>query len=117
VLYRTQKNLACVPYSLTRDADGDLRETKVWFVLVGGEPYLRTSRSRWLENLRRDPHLRLRIRDRSYEARAEEIPGKEIVAQVDEASRAKYGWQERLIHPFHLRAPDILRLSARAEAP
>ncbi len=40
---------------LTHDEDGDLRETKVWFVLLDGEPYLRTSGSRWLENLRRDP--------------------------------------------------------------
>jgi hypothetical protein len=30
---------------VTRDADGDLRETKVWFVLVDDVPYLRTSRS------------------------------------------------------------------------
>ena len=96
---------------VTRDADGDLRETKVWFVLVDDVAYLRTSRSRWLENLRRDPDLVLRIEGREYEARAEEVPGDEIVEQVDRSTREKYGWQERTIHIFRMRKPDILRLS------
>jgi hypothetical protein len=100
---------------LTYDADGDLRESKVWFVLLGGEPYLRTSRSRWLENLRRDSNLKLRIQDREYEVRAEEITGDGIVARVDQATREKYGWQERLIHVFRFRKPDILKLSPRSE--
>ena len=99
---------------VTRDADGDLRKTKVWFVLVDGVPYLRTSRSRWLENLRRDPDLVLHVDGREYEARAEEVPGDEIVEQVDRATREKYGWQERAIHFFRIRKPDILRLSPRS---
>ncbi len=102
---------------VTRDADGDLRETKVWFVLVDGASYLRTNGSRWLENLRRDPNLVLRIEGREYEARAEEIPGDEIVEKVDRATLEKYGWQERMIHPFRMGKPDILRLSPRAGAP
>lgn len=105
---------------VTRDADGDLRETKVWFVLVDGASYLRTGSSRWFENLRRDPNLVLRIEGREYEARAEEIPGDDIVEAVDRATLEKYGWQERMIHPFRLRKPNILRLSPReggAEAP
>jgi hypothetical protein len=102
---------------VTRDADGDLRETKVWFVLVDGAPYLRTQGSRWLANLRRDPNLVLRIEGREYEARAEEIPGDEIVEQVDRATLEKYGWQERMIHPFRMRKPEILRLSPRGNGP
>ena len=101
---------------VTRDADGAERATKVWFVLVEGEPYLRTQRSTWLDNLRRDPDLGLRIEGREYEARAEEIPGDAIVERVDAASRDKYGWEERLIHPFRMRKPDILKLSPRPEA-
>ncbi len=99
---------------VTRDADGDLRETKVWFVLVDDVAYLRTSRSRWLENLRRDPDLVLRIEGREYEASAEEVPGDEIVEQVDRVTREKYGWQEGAIHIFRMRKPDILKLSPRA---
>ena len=98
---------------VTHDADGAERATKVWFVLVDGEPYLRTQRSTWLDNLRRDPDLVLRIEGREYEARAEEVPGDAIVAEVDAASRDKYGWQERTIHVFRLRKPDILKLSPR----
>jgi len=99
---------------VTRDADGDLRETKVWFVLMDDAPYLRTSRTRWLENLRRDPDLVLRIEGREYEARVEEIPGDEIVEKVDRATREKYGWQEKAIHIFRIRKPDILKLSPRS---
>ena len=51
---------------VTIDEDGDRRVTKVWFVLVDGVPYLRTNRSRWLDNLRRDPNLGLRIASREY---------------------------------------------------
>ncbi len=96
---------------ISSDADGDLRETKVWFVLLDDEPYLRTNGSRWLANLRRDPACRLRIGSREYDARAEEIPGDAIVERVDQASLDKYGWQERLIHPFRMHKPEILRLT------
>lgn len=98
---------------VTSDEDGDLRVVKVWFVLVDGIPYLRTNGSRWLDNLRRDPKLGLRIDGREYEAIAEEIPGDEIVEVVDRASVDKYGWQEKAIHPFRIRKPEILKLSPR----
>jgi hypothetical protein len=102
---------------VTQDADGDLRETKVWLVLVDGEPYLRTGDTRWLENLRRDPNLVLRIEGREYEARVEEVPGDEIVEKVDRASLEKYGWQERMIHPFRMSKPEILKLLPREGGP
>ena len=102
---------------VTRDADGDLRETKVWFVLVDGASYLRTNDTRWLANLRRDPNLVLRIEGREYEARAEETPGNEIVEAVDGATLEKYGWQERMIHPFRMRKPEILKLLPREGGP
>jgi len=99
---------------VTLDDDGDERVTKVWFVLVDGVPYLRTNRSRWLDNVRRDPNLGLRIEGREYEAMAEEIFGDSIVEDVDRASAEKYGWRESLIHPFRMMRPDILKLGPRA---
>jgi hypothetical protein len=93
------------------DVDGDVRTTAVWFVLLDGEPYLRTSDSSWLENLRREPNFGLVIEEREYTARAEEIPGDELVARVDAASREKYGWQDRFVRVFRTRTPDILKLS------
>ena len=99
---------------LTVDEDGDARETKVWFVLLDGEPHLRTNASTWLENIRRDPEIGLRIEGEEYAARAEEVPGDEIVARVDAASVEKYGIQEKLIHIFRMKKPEILRVSPRA---
>ena len=98
---------------VTEDEDGDPRETKVWFVTLEGETYLRTSASRWLENLRRDPNLRLRIEDREYEARAEEATTEALIEAVDAATREKYGFQERVIHVFRMRKPEILKLAPR----
>jgi hypothetical protein len=98
---------------LTSDEDGDRRETKVWFVLVDGAPYLRTNGSRWLENLRRDPELELRIEDTVYQARVEEVEGDEVLEAVDRASREKYGWQEKIIHPFRTKRPELLLISPR----
>jgi len=95
---------------LTEDQGGKERETKVWFVLLGGEAYLRTSGSRWLENLRRDPNLSLRIEGKVYQARAEEIEGDVIVEKIDIASRRKYGFADRLIGLFRFQKPDVLRL-------
>jgi hypothetical protein len=101
---------------ITEDEDGDLRESKVWFVLVDREPYLRTNGSRWLENLRRDSNLALRIEDTEYSARAVEVAGDEILKRVDEASREKYGWQESMIHPFRMKKPEVLLITPRDEA-
>ena len=101
---------------LTIDPDGELRVTPVWFVLLNGEAYLRTSGSLWLDNLRRDPNLRLKIEGKVYEAQAEEIPGMGIVEKVDIASERKYGLQERLIHIFRMRKPEILRIFPRTNA-
>ena len=96
---------------LTNDEDGDLRETKVWFVLIDGTAYLRTNKSRWLENIRRDPGVRIRIDDTEYVQLARDVSSPEMIERVDEASRAKYGWQEAFIHVFRMRDPQILRLA------
>ena len=48
---------------VTVDPDGDVRVTKVWIVAHAGSAWLRTSDSRWLANLRRDPSLELRSGD------------------------------------------------------
>lgn len=95
---------------ITTDEDGDLRDVPVWFVEVDGAIYLRTSASRWVENLRRDPNLVVRIDDVEYPQRAIEVTGDEMIAAVDAASAEKYGWQESFIHFFRSSPPDIMRL-------
>ena len=99
---------------ITRDEGGGERETKVWFVLLGGEPYLRTSGSRWLAHLRRDPDFKVRIDGTLYEARAQEIEGEAIVEKVAIAAQRKYGFTDRVIGLFRSSEPDILRISPRA---
>jgi hypothetical protein len=74
-------------------------------------------RSSCNDSIPRAPKLGLRIDGREYEARAEEIPGDEIVEQVDRATLEKYGWQERMIHPFRMGKPEILRLLPREDGP
>jgi hypothetical protein len=98
---------------ITVDPDGDVRETKVWIVAQAGNAWLRTSDSRWLANLRRDPNLELRSGDEVYELRAEEVEDSELLTRVDAAMRAKYGWSDRLVSAFRFRKPNLLRLSAR----
>ncbi len=96
---------------LTTDEDGSPRETKVWFVLIDDVAVLRTSGSRWLENIRRDPDVSIRIDGEEYLQVAREVTSDDMIELVDEASREKYGWQETLIHFFRVRDPDILALS------
>jgi hypothetical protein len=97
---------------ITVDPDGDLRETKVWIVAHEGSGWLRTSNSRWLANLRRDPRLKLRSGGKLFELRAEEVDDAQLRERVDAAMRAKYGWSDRLISAFRWRTPQLLRLSA-----
>jgi hypothetical protein len=97
---------------ITIDPDGDLRETKVWIVALEGRGWLRTSNSRWLANLRRDPNLKLRSGGQLFELRAEEVDDTQLRERVDAAMRAKYGWSDRVISAFRWRTPQLLRLSA-----
>ena len=99
---------------LTHDEDGDLRETTIWFVLLGGEPHLRTADSRWLQNIRRDPNVGFRIEGQEYEAAAREVTSDEMIEKVNQALREKYGWGDRFVRPLRYRNPRILRVSPRA---
>lgn len=95
---------------ITTDDDGDVRETKLWIVLIEREAYLRTNASKWLANLRRDPSAGLRIDGTLYPVRAEVLSDPAWVARVDAATAQKYGWQEKSIHIFRISEPTIIRL-------
>ena len=98
---------------LTHDSDGDLRQTKVWFVRVDEQTYLRTSNSRWLANIRRDPQATVRVEGVDYPQLAELVEDPATWQAVEDASNQKYGFQNRFIRTFRIRQPDILRLRAR----
>ena len=97
---------------VTSDADGSLRETPLWFVMVDGAPYLRTSASRWLANIERGSQVMVRIEGLEYNVAAVVVTGTEILEKVDAASLEKYGWQERALF-LRFSTPDILKLVPR----
>lgn len=100
---------------ITVDPDGDVRETKVWIVARDGSGWLRTSDSRWLANLRRDPNLKLRSGADVVELSANEVEVAALRAEVDREMRAKYGWPDRVLGWFRWRTPNVLRLAARGD--
>jgi hypothetical protein len=85
---------------VTRDADGDLRETPVWIAVVDGRGFVCTNDSRWFENLERDPAVVLRAGETEHPLRAEEIHDDALRDRVDEAFRAKYPWGRWLMELF-----------------
>ncbi len=101
-----------VPEIVTRDADGDVRETKLWLVVVDGAGFVRTSGTRWLANLERDPNAVLRIGGAAHALRAEPVTDPALAARIEAAFRAKYGFSDRFtaLMPGE---PTLLRLVER----
>ncbi len=105
-----------VPVIVTIDADGDLRETRLWLVVVDGGGFIRTGDTRWFRNLELDPEALLRIRDRAYRVRAEQVIDAALRGRVMHAFRDKYGWQDRLLGWFGSPSDaNILRLGSRTD--
>jgi hypothetical protein len=98
---------------LTVDPDGEPRETKVWVVVVGEAAYVRTNDSRWLANVRRDPLVRIRVRESEVPLRAEQGVDRDTRERVEAAFKAKYGFMQRVMSALRLREPTVLRLEPR----
>ena len=101
------------PQIVTTDPDGALRETKLWFVVVEGDGYIRTGDSRWFRNLQRDPTLVMRIEGRAYPLRAELVVDDALRARLNQTFREKYGVSDFLVHPFGAPDANLLRLHPR----
>ena len=100
---------------LTVDPDGEPRETSVWIVVVADAAYVRTNDSRWLANIRRDPLVRMRVREREYPLRAEETADPGTRDLVEDSFKAKYGWVQRMMSALRMREPTVLRLVPREQ--
>jgi hypothetical protein len=85
---------------VTHDEDGDVRETTVWVGVLDGVPYVRTTESRWLENIGRDPNVLVRVAGAEYPLRADAIVDTELRARVDAVFRAKYGFMDKMLGWF-----------------
>jgi len=101
---------------LTHDEDGEVRDTKVWTVVVDGAGYVRTSGSTWLENIQRNPEVQVRVRGYDYLMRAEEVKDAATRERVEEAYKEKYGLAQRTMSLFRFREPTVLRLVPRTSA-
>ena len=70
----------------TGRVSGEPREIEIWFGLDGDTLYMLSGgrdRSNWVKNLIREPQVRVRLGDRSFEGRAR------IVTDQDEDARAR----------------------------
>jgi hypothetical protein len=104
-----------VPEIVTRDPDGDPRETKVWIVVVDASGFVRTHGTRWLANIERDPNVVLRIGGAAHPLRAEPVSDAALAARIHEAFRQKYGFQDRLAGWFTFGEASLLRLVERPD--
>ncbi len=85
---------------LSHDEDGELRETKVWMGALEGVGYVRTSDTRWHENILRDANVGIRIAGNEYDLRAELVTDDALHARVNAVFRAKYGFTDRMLSWF-----------------
>lgn len=98
---------ASVVQIVTQDEDGSERDTPVWFVVVEGAGYVRTNDSRWLANIRRGSSIVLRLDETVRLVASEEVSD---TAAVEEVFKTKYGLMQRVMSPFRMREPTVLRL-------
>jgi hypothetical protein len=80
---------------ITTNEDGSQRETTIWLVVLDGEGYIRTSRTRWGRNMERDPNLVLRIAGTEHPLRAERVLDEGLHERVKSRFREKYGFWDR----------------------
>jgi hypothetical protein len=95
---------------VTRDASGDVRETKVWLVVVDGVGAIRTGNTKWFENLTRDPTLKVRMGGLEYAMRIEKVTDEEARKRINAVYRAKYGVQDRTVQLFRGVDLNMMRL-------
>ncbi len=100
-------------YVLTQDEDGDPRETKIWLLVVDGEPYIRTGGSTWGDNVEREPEIALRIGEQEIPVRADFVEEDAQREAVAAAFREKYGGIDWWISWIRGPRPRIMHLSLR----
>ena len=85
---------------ISTEQDGGSRLTTVWIVVLDNQAYIRTSGTRWGDNVERTGTLRLRVPAGEYTLRAEKVLSAAEVERVVAAFREKYGrsdaWAEWL---------------------
>ena len=81
---------------------GNPREIEIWFTYSNGCYYViaEHARANWVENIRANSAVRVRLGNRAFEASARIIDAAaepELHARVQHLSAKKYGWGEGLV--------------------
>ena len=100
---------------ITKNADGTLKDTTVWLVVVDGQGYIRTGNTRWWSNIERDHDVALRIEGKEYPLRVELVEDPELRQRVIDAFRAKYGWVDRAMDAIRSSTPHVMKLTPRMQ--
>jgi hypothetical protein len=100
---------------VTTDADGSPRVTTVWLAVHQGQGYIRSSGTRWLANLERDPDLLVRVGGDEVPLRAVRVTDAATRDAVVAVFREKYGFTDALLGAVRnlLGTPTVLRLEPR----
>jgi len=99
---------------LTTNEDGNSRETIIWFTLLDGQAYIRTTRSTtWGDNVERNPDIVLRIEEAEYPFHAAFITDEAEREKIVASFREKYGWIDGFLNFVRGSSPRIMRLDAR----
>lgn len=96
---------------ITEDPDGDIRETKIWIVVLDGTGYIRTNNSRWLANIRRGSPVSLRSEEWESRVTATEIDDDQVDEEVESAFKSKYGLMQSVMSFFRISDPTLLELT------
>jgi len=82
---------------------GQPREIEIWFTEHGGRYYVIAEHgdaAHWVQNLRADDRVEVRVGGRTFAARARVVEGatdRDLRAAVRALSEAKYGWGDGLV--------------------
>lgn len=99
---------------ITLDEDGEVRETKIWIVIVDDMGFIRTNDSRWLANIRRGSAVRLRARGVETPVAVEIVDDTAIYDRVEQAFKDKYGLMQRVMSAFRMSRPTVMRITTGA---
>lgn len=100
---------------VTTDPDGSPRETTVWLAVWKGHGYVRSSGTRWLANIERNPDVLVRAGGAEHPLRAVRVPDSETRKAVMAVFREKYGFSDLLTGLYRglIGTPTIMRLEPR----
>ena len=81
---------------------GQFREIEIWFTHHDGRFYVIAEfpTSNWLQNIRANPQVEVRVVGRKFRARARILSAQadsELNRDIQELSRKKYGWGEGIV--------------------